>query len=296
MSSIPDDGSTDSRPYTAIATIAFGNEHRKLYFQDNDGWVRELCWEGNWTGDNTGSRLFKAKQNTPLAAIICGSSPTQIHVYYVDENDILQEYCCEMSYWFCGVLGKSNVKVSPNSKLGACTWNGYPRVYYQQAGSTTLREYGWDGKGWFQGMAFKVDDAIDGSSIAAVAPRGGAGVRVYYQSPDWWIREFCWDGQWVRGHVLAQAPSGSAIGAVTWGSDPQIRVYFQAFRGGIVENVFSGGWNSPRLITDAFPDTNLSVCSWGSIHIRIYYQKNPRTIQEYCWDAEWTSGATVLSV
>ncbi|KAF8457854.1 fucose-specific lectin [Kalaharituber pfeilii] len=280
---------------TATAVIAFSNGHRRLYFQDNDGWVRELHWKGNWTGGDPGSRLFKAKRNTPLAAVTCRSSPT-IRVYYIDENDVLQEHCWDTSHWICGPLGNSDIKVSPSSKLGACTLSGNPRLYYQQAGSTTLREYCWDSKGWSQGTTFRVDDAIEGSSIAAVAPRGEAGIRVYYQSSDWWICEYCWDGKWVRGHVLAQAPIGSAIGAVTWSSDPQIRVYFQAFRGGIVENSFSRGWNTPRVITDAFPDTNLSICGWGSIHIRIYYQKNPRTVQEYCWDAEWTSGATVLTV
>ncbi|KAF8459743.1 fucose-specific lectin [Kalaharituber pfeilii] len=277
---------------TATAAIAFGNVHLRVYFQDKDGWVRESQWDGSWTGGGTANRLFKAKINTPLAAVTWGSSP-HIRVYYVDDNDTLQEHCWDSS-WYHGALGNSNVKVSSNSKIGACTWSATPsiRVYYQEASSTTLREYGWDGSGWYQG-AFKIDHAIDGSSIAAVALRNQASLRIYYQTSDLWIREHCWEGHWTAGHNLTQAPGCTTIGAITWSSDPQIRVYFHDYNGGILENAYSGGWNTPVKLTNALRDTYLSVCCWGSVHIRIYYQEQPQKVQEYCWDNRWASGATV---
>jgi len=61
---------------TATACVAFGNVHLRVYFQDNEGYVRESQWDGSWTGGTTNNRMFKARPNTPITAITWGNTPS----------------------------------------------------------------------------------------------------------------------------------------------------------------------------------------------------------------------------
>ncbi|RPB23466.1 fungal fucose-specific lectin [Terfezia boudieri ATCC MYA-4762] len=262
---------------TATACIAFGNVHLRVYFQDNEGYVRESQWDGSWT------------------AITWGSTP-HIRVYYVDTNNKLAEHCWDGSGWYTGALGGSNIALDYRSKIGACTWSNTPsiRVYYQSPGNQAIREVCWDGNGWTGGAT--LPNAQLGSGLAAIAfSNNGIHLRVYYQTrDDNTVREHCWDGSWSVGQMTAQAPAGTAIGATTWASDPQIRVYIEQTHGGHVsEMAYSGGWSGPNVLTNCLADTNLSVCSWGNIQIRFYFQRVVNEIQEYCWNNGWVNGATI---
>lgn len=277
---------------TATACIAFGNVHLRVYFQDNEGWVRESLWDGSWTGGTVNNRLFQAKPNTPLSAITWGSQP-HIRVYYVDNNNVLQEHCWDGS-WTRGALGSKNIKVDYRSRIAACTWSDTPsiRVYHQEPGNQAIQEQCWDGNGWNRGAT--LPKAMLGSGLAAIA-FNGAHLRVYYQSRDNMVREHCWDSSWVAGHNLGQAPAGTAIAAITWSSAPQLRVYYEqsSGNGGIVEMAYSGGWSGPKTLTSSIADTSLSVCCWGNIQIRFYYQRVVNQIQEFCWSDGWVNGATI---
>jgi len=279
---------------TATACVAFGNVHLRVYFQDDEGYVRESQWDGSWTGGSVGNRLFRAKPNTPLSAITWGSTPS-IRVYYVDVNGNLAEHCWDGSGWYIGALGGSNIKLDYRSKIGACTWSTTPsiRVYYQTPGNEAIHEVCWDGHGWTPGAT--LPNAQLGSGISAIAfSKSGIHLRVYYQTRDNTVREHCWDGSWTTGQMTVQAPAGTAIGATTWASDPQIRVYIEQQTGGhVVEMAYSGGWSGPKVLTNCLADTNLSVCSWGNIQIRFYFQRLVNQVQEFCWNGGWVNGATI---
>ncbi|KAF8427766.1 lectin [Tirmania nivea] len=281
-------------PGTATACVAFGNVHIRVYFQDNEGYVRESQWDGSWTGGTTRNRLFQAKSNTPLAAITWGSTPS-IRIYYVQINGILAEHCWDGNHWYTGALGDQNIKLDHRSKIGACTWSSTPsiRVYYQTPNDEAINEVCWDGNGWTEGAT--LPNAQLGSGLAAIQfQKSGTHLRVYYQDRNNTVREHCWDGSWTTGATLVQAPSGTAIGAIAWGSDPQIRVYYeQSSGGGIAEMAYSGGWSGPKAITGSIADTSLSVCCWDSIQIRFYYQRVVNEIQEFCWNNGWFIGATI---
>ena len=59
---------------TATTCVASGDFQLRVYFQDSEDYVREACG-GAWTGGTINDRLFRAKPNTPLAAIAWGSMP-----------------------------------------------------------------------------------------------------------------------------------------------------------------------------------------------------------------------------
>lgn len=54
---------------SAVATIAFGNVHIRVYWQDKDNYIRESRWEHGWSGGTESDRVFLAKPGTPLAAV-----------------------------------------------------------------------------------------------------------------------------------------------------------------------------------------------------------------------------------
>jgi len=279
---------------TATACVAFGNVHLRVYFQDSEGYVRESQWDGSWTGGAVSNRLFKAKANTPLSAITWGSTPS-IRVYYVDNNNTLQEHCWDGKGWYIGALGGRSITVDWRSRIASTTWSTTPsiRVYYQAPGNEAIREVCWDGNGWTTGST--LPNAQLGSSLSAIQfQKSGTHLRVYYQTRDNRVHEHCWDGSWTAGATLGEFPAGTAIGAIAWGSDPQLRVYLEKLSGGtVVEMAYSGGWSGPKDLTGSIADTNLSVCSWGSIQIRFYFQRVVNEIQEFAYNGGWANGATI---
>lgn len=276
---------------TAIACLAIGDVHLRVYFQDSEDYIRE-SQGGFWTGGTINNRLFQAKPNTPLAAISWGCEP-RIRIYYVDNKNILQEHSWDGSSWYTGSLGRSNIKVDHRSKLAACTWSATPcvRLYCQLPGSLAINEVCWDGNGWKMGTT--LPNAQLGSSFAAVQfQKMGTQLRVYYQTRDNTIHEHCWDGSWLAGHTFGKGPAGTAIGAIAWSGGLQIRVCYEQpnGNGGIIQQDYKpiDGWNryEPMTITSTLPNTCLSLCCWGDIQIRYYYQRVSNEIQEFCWNPD----------
>lgn len=272
---------------SSTACVAWDNVHLRVYFQDNEGYVRESQWDGSWTGGKEGNRLFRAKPNSPLMAICWGS--VHIRVYYIDNNNILQEHCWD-GHWYNGALGSRQIKVDYRSKIAACSWTETPhiRVYYQAPYDGKVREECWDGNGWTTGATLM--PAALGSGLAAVA-FGSVHLRVYYQDQNRIVKEHCWDGGWQPGATLGEAITGTGISAITWSNDPQLRVYYE--KEGIVEMAYSHGWSGPQQLTNALTGTSLSCCCWGNIHIRFYYQQEPSQVQEFCWDGRWAKGSVI---
>jgi len=281
---------------SSTAAVAFGSVHLRVYFQDNEGYVRESQWDGSWTGGSEKNRLFRAKQNTPLAAITWGSTP-HIRVYYVDNNNILQEHCWD-GQWANGSLGSKNIKVDYRSKIAACSWSATPqiRIYYQAPYDENIREGGWDGKKW-EAETTLVKAPL-GTGLAVIA-FGNVHLRVYYQDQIRKVREHAWDGKWASGATLGEATAGTAITATTWASGPEIRVYCEFSSGngtGICEMGYGAGrgWSGPgQPLTTPLTGTSMSICSWGNIQIRFYYQKEASQVQEYAWSGKWAQGAVI---
>lgn len=117
-------------------------------------------------------------------------------MYYLDNDNIIQEFCWQGSGWALGSLGQSRIQADPSTKLAAIVWGGPNiRLYYQKPNDPAIHEHCWGSSGWTAGSTLPA--ACLGSSLAAVYWDGH--IRVYYQAPDTQLREHCWDGSWAAG-------------------------------------------------------------------------------------------------
>lgn len=297
-------GKTAKPTNTSIAAAAWGDQAQMVvYWQDSEGWIRVSYTTDaagtSWTGGSQASRLFRAKQATPLAAISWGNCQ-HVRIYYLDDSNILQEQCWDGS-WYSGALGNRKIQVDPRSKLTAACWSDEPqiRVYYQLT-SGYIQEVSWQGGGWQNGATLQVDAAL--GTALAVAPFGFsdmAVLRLFYQGPDNHVHEQTWDTEiWKSGGESFEAIKGTAIGAisVTFGSKHSyvpLRLYFEKARdmdveycGGIVEMAYQAGanssWSGPLLLSPSIPNTPFSVCAYGDQHIRFFFHPTTPGFETTC--------------
>jgi len=282
---------TDALPHTNITSVCWGTVHIRNYWQANDGGIRETRWDGSWAGGTSRDSIGTAKLTSPLASIQWNNG-SQIRVYYLDNNNIIQERCWQGSgSWTTGALGQSRIQADPDSKIAATVWNGPNiRIYYQKPNDPAIHEHCWGSSGWTAGSTLPA--ACTGSSLAAINWDGH--IRVYYQATDLQLREHCWDsGSWTVGAFKYSAPFGTPLAAVTWTSQPQIRVYWANNSNQLVEGAWSGGWNNSTVLTDIIPNSSLGAVCWDNVQIRIYFQYVGYIIQEWVWSNGWGKGATI---
>lgn len=295
------DGPQGTLSGSAVAAVALSTWSCRVYCQDAQGGILEAAHDGIWSPRS--SALFRAKMFTPLA-VISWDSGRQIRIYYLSENDVLQEYCWSSgSGWASGYQFDSNFRVASNSSIAAVQWSDQGsteiRLYVQGSSSDAIQEY--CSNPWRRGSTLPT--ARTGSSIAAVKwMQNGIHIRVYYQDPDLAVREHCFDtGGWYHGEFnRVIAPRHASSAALCWyDSNVQLRVYWQdgqqdfvCFGWAIVK-----GWGSVRNVKGPFlAGTHISALDWNTgKNIRLYYQGANDAILEQCSDNDdpWFTGSSV---
>ncbi|PBK99477.1 fungal fucose-specific lectin [Armillaria gallica] len=148
----------DTKPYkgTNIASIGWGTPGRSFirnYVQDEDNAIWEHSSESSWSS----LRLVGAvgKPYTPLAAVTWSDGKhgrRHIHLYSLDMDNQIQEYCYEGHDWHGGSLTSKKIQTAPYSNLSAIYWDSKIRVYFQSVDNGTIAEYCTDyGSEWFPG-------------------------------------------------------------------------------------------------------------------------------------------------
>ncbi|KAE9390367.1 hypothetical protein BT96DRAFT_345283 [Gymnopus androsaceus JB14] len=130
----------------AVLQLNFGS---RLYFQQSDNKIYELCWDGKdgdqwYRGGDGGDAICTARPDTPIAVtkidtfngIIPGDQI--IHLYYVGTDDYVKEHVFKDGKWAPGANLES-ASVPQGTSLAAVGWGlDLPniRVYYQGYGGT----------------------------------------------------------------------------------------------------------------------------------------------------------------
>ncbi|KDQ62187.1 hypothetical protein JAAARDRAFT_189545 [Jaapia argillacea MUCL 33604] len=119
-------------PRVPFAVVSWGDRHSRVYFQDEEGWIREAwCEDGEWSTEDAGyvrekceERIFCetiVKLNTPLAAVSWDNG-NEIRVYYLSITNTLREYRWSSksgSTWSRSCLDSVGVRVEADSGIAA---------------------------------------------------------------------------------------------------------------------------------------------------------------------------------
>ncbi|TFK59767.1 hypothetical protein BDN72DRAFT_580481 [Pluteus cervinus] len=274
----------------------------RLYTQKDDGFVYEATGDqsGNWNPNPT--KLFQAKPGTPLTAVT--PAPSQIHLYYLDTSNVLQEYVFNNG-WSNGAAPASP-NISPNTSLAATTWNDKSsgqnyRLYYQKQDNTIQELVYATGSGWSSGQTFP-DAAYPGTSLGAFVNNNATlTTRVYWQAKDFTLNEYIYSGSWSRNTLQWSAAPSSGIAAVAWpdpSGNPNIRLYYENIAGNVEEVSYGSttGWGgnpSPPTNTIVGFQAPISATLWvdgGAVEIRTYAKSNSSNGHtEFAYSGSWTS-------
>lgn len=131
---------------TAVAATAVSAAALRVYFQDDQGGIREGTYPTPGSPSGWGvskTPIFTAKLYTPLAVISWNNGQQvwhkpattnhQIRIYCLSNNNTLQEWAYQGSSWAPGYLSSSNFPASSISSLSA--------VYWTQNGGAQIRLY-----------------------------------------------------------------------------------------------------------------------------------------------------------
>ncbi|KAL8674340.1 MAG: hypothetical protein Q9168_001269 [Polycauliona sp. 1 TL-2023] len=238
---------------SSLASVAWMNSeglnHRRLYYQDSVGTIKESAW--NSSGDewySSNNALGKARPNSPLAAAVAGNQTWdfQLNLYYLDINGRLVElYTKDGSSWTPGSLSFAGIVPSPDSDLAA-TWAQHDEPacktvcggqYYILAYEDSNDEL-WVVNVTTSGPQWTTLDAdpTPGSGLAVnlqwrnFAP---AGIRLYYQRREYNLVSVDWESQaglndtannagWHSHEddpIPGMAISGAPMASFSWGVD-----------------------------------------------------------------------------
>jgi hypothetical protein len=261
---------------TALAAVR-EDDHLRVYETDVQGGIREVQYDGQWTGGEPRNMIARGKIGTPVAATSIGLQ--HIRVYYVTPDNCLGEAAYDSgSGWYDGNLSAQKFDVAPESSVAAVFLGG----------QTTLRVYG------------QLPDNTIQEWVCKLQP------TPLLQASD---LNFLDTGEhgWTGGSNLGPALPGTQIAATTWGNSPlHIRyayllfshtstdtrhsVYAQDTSLNVFEKTWDGrGWHTGGLgFSNPIPRAALAVTSWGGdgeqLGIRLYYGAPDNVIREKAWD------------
>ncbi|KAF8581582.1 hypothetical protein K439DRAFT_1618949 [Ramaria rubella] len=170
-----------------------------MYFQHDDGYICKFCSDeaGNkWT---KGTALFKAKLDTPLTSIAWMQGGThQFCIYYLDNSNVIQEYCNDGNKWCQGskITGES---VYSSTSLAAETWQDGTEgtiihVYYQHTDNKLPEVV--NGGGWKLGKTFSSTDPLVGTKLSVFRTSEKASLHLFYQANDSYIHKTTSESGW----------------------------------------------------------------------------------------------------
>ncbi len=116
---------------TALAAVN-QDSHLRIYETTVDGAIREVQFEGSWTGGTSSNVIATGKIGTPVAATSLGLD--HIRVYYISADNKLGEAAFDTGKgWSSGGLTSSSIAVAPYSSVSAVYLGGQNilRVYGQ---------------------------------------------------------------------------------------------------------------------------------------------------------------------
>ncbi|TFK60781.1 hypothetical protein BDN72DRAFT_883445 [Pluteus cervinus] len=294
---------TGGGPGVAAVTWQSNGQHIRVYFQQDDGFVYEGAWDQGTGWSPNRAQLFQAKTGTPLAAVVFAPAQVQIHIYYVDRSNVLQEYVYNNGWGKGATLPSPNL--SPITSLTAITWNEsmsqQTRVYYQRQDNTLQEVVYSSTNGWSPGQSLG-NLAYPGTGLGAVATSyNNVSFHIYWQANDLSLHEYIWSNTWSNNILQWSPVPASGISAVTWpdsSGNPFIRVYFENPAGTIQEVGYNGtsGWVlDPSALTDNLVSLRapISAALWvngDDIEIRAYAKSNSSsTHTEFTYSGSWTS-------
>ncbi|TFK68948.1 hypothetical protein BDN72DRAFT_841139 [Pluteus cervinus] len=275
----------------------------RLYIQKDDGFVYEAASDQNGYWNPNMTQLFRAKAGTPLAAVV--PAPSQVHLYYLDTSNILQEYIYNNS-WTKGATPLPSTNIAPITSLAATTWTDSSsvlniRLYYQKQ-DNTIQELAYStGSGWSSGYSF-TDQAYPGAGLGAFATYFDEALStgVYWQGNDLNVHEYIYASSWSTNLFKWSATPSSGITAIGWqdtSSDgPQVRVYYENTDRSVeeVSYSYSSGWTMKvplnTLVDIPAPISATVWVSGGDVEARIYVKNNSSNIHiEITYSGGWTS-------
>lgn len=183
---------------TAVAAVR-KDAHLRVYETAVDGGIREVQYEGKWTGGEARNVIAKGKIGTPVAATSLGLD--HIRVYYVTPENHLGEAAYDSGKgWYNGDLSSKKFNVAPYSSVSAVYLGGQSilRVYGQLT-NNTIQE-------WVCTLQTHPLSRQTGEQRVLTFPSlklGDSG-----------------NSGWTVGSNLGPALPGTQLAATTWGKNP----------------------------------------------------------------------------
>jgi len=286
------------RVTTALAAVR-KDAHLRVYVTDVDGGIREVLYEGGWSGGTTQQRLAQGKIGTPVAATSLALD--HIRVYYIGTDNELKEHAYDNgSGWYDGGLSGAGFAVAHYSSVSAVYLANQSRLrVYAQLPDNTIQEFVYEGK-WTVGT--NLGAALPGTQIAATTwGTSSLHIRVYFQDTSLNIVEKAWDGGWSTGGLrFANPVVRASLGVTSWGGDGStdlgIRVYYGAPGNVIKEKAWdgNGNWYDGGFSQATVPASNVAAVPLPIL--RVYLQNGTKVsaVTEYAWNSGWGVGYAAL--
>jgi len=125
---------------TAVAAVR-KDSHIRVYQTAVDGGIREVQYDGSWTGGTSRNVIATGKIGTPVTATSQGLD--HIRVYYIGTDNKLKEECFDVGKgWYNGSLSSAGFAVAPYSGVAAVYLgdSGLLRIY-SQSPDNTIQEW-----------------------------------------------------------------------------------------------------------------------------------------------------------
>lgn len=285
---------------TALAAVR-EDDHLRVYETDVQGGIREVQYDGQWTGGEPRNMIARGKIGTPVAATSIGLQ--HIRVYYVTPDNCLGEAAYDSgSGWYDGNLSAQKFDVAPESSVAAVFLGGQTTLrVYGQLPDNTIQEWVYTGEhGWTGGS--NLGPALPGTQIAATTwGNSPLHIRVYAQDTSLNVFEKTWDGRgWHTGGLGFSNPIPRAALAVTsWGGDGEqlgIRLYYGAPDNVIREKAWDGGggWYDGGFEAACIPASNVAAIPLGILRVYLQNGTEDTAVTEYMWSDGWRVGYPAL--
>ncbi|PHH81016.1 hypothetical protein CDD80_4320 [Ophiocordyceps camponoti-rufipedis] len=287
---------------TQLAAVNKGSNIR-LYVVDVDGGIREIVYDGKWSGGTSSNVITRGKVDTPLAATSLDLD--HIRLFYVGADNKGKEYGLDKwGKWHQGGFSNSGFKLASFSGgIAAICLGGnrYKLRVFAQLEDESIQEFSCKStrslRSWQRGV--NLGHAIQGTAIAATTwGTSPTHMRVYFQDQDSHIVEKAWDGSWSTGGLrIVDQPPRASLAVTSWieGDNPSIRLLYSSSITTIKEKAFGeNGWYDGGFEQDGVPGSNVAVLPMPTM--RVYLQSGAfgTGVTEYALEDKWNASQEAL--